>query len=277
MVIGGRDYSNALQIAVDHLKRSEDFRSEAYPDAGYKWKAPTIGYGTAYRYPSSGEPIRRGDTITEEQALNELLLSVLPTLEMIHNNVKTPLNDNQVAALISFTYNVGDQAFLDSTLLKKINEGDLESVSGEMSRWVYSNGQRIGGLEKRRRDDFALFNTPGDMRIDSTFSDIDSLARTASIAVADVASRVTQGVGNVVESLKSAISAGVPAEETPLDFPEEAMPEVERSQQRQKPYAERYKLMEWPGVTAPLSKQLQFIRQRVQAWEADRQMKDTED
>lgn len=64
--------------------------------------------------------------------------------------VKVDMNDYQRAALISFSYNIGVDAFKKSTLLKKINKGDFKGACKEMDRWVYDNGGYIQGLKNRR-------------------------------------------------------------------------------------------------------------------------------
>ena len=54
------------------------------------------------------------------------------------------------AALLSFTFNVGGQAFCASTLVRKLNAGDLAGACAELSRWVYARGRQLPGLVKRR-------------------------------------------------------------------------------------------------------------------------------
>ena len=54
------------------------------------------------------------------------------------------------AAITSFTYNVGAEAFKRSTMLKKINKGDLWDACQELDRWAYVGRMWVRGLANRR-------------------------------------------------------------------------------------------------------------------------------
>ncbi len=53
--------------------------------------------------------------------------------------VKVPLNENEKIALTSLIYNIGPNAFIKSTLLKKLNAGDKKGAADEFDRWIYKN------------------------------------------------------------------------------------------------------------------------------------------
>lgn len=61
------------------------------------------------------------------------------------------LQPKTIAALASFTFNVGETAFCQSTLVKKINAGHGAAACDEMLRWVYAKKQMIKGLKRRRQ------------------------------------------------------------------------------------------------------------------------------
>lgn len=60
------------------------------------------------------------------------------------------------AAVTSFAYNVGIDAFGRSTLLKKINRGDLYGACQELDRWVYVGRTYVQGLANRRESEKRL-------------------------------------------------------------------------------------------------------------------------
>lgn len=75
-------------------------------------------------------------------------------LNGVDRRVKVPIPDTTRAALVSFTFNVGEGALARSTLLRKLNAGDIVGACNELPRWVYGkvNGAqvRLRGLVKRR-------------------------------------------------------------------------------------------------------------------------------
>ncbi|HDY4931551.1 TPA: lysozyme [Yersinia enterocolitica] len=73
-----------------------------------------------------------------------------PVQRTVDAAVKVPLSKYQKAALYSFTYNVGQSAFTNSTLLKKLNTGDIKGACDELRRWVYAGGKPWKGLQNRR-------------------------------------------------------------------------------------------------------------------------------
>jgi len=64
--------------------------------------------------------------------------------------------DTRRAALGSFVYNVGSGAFATSTLLRKLNAGNVIGACAELSRWVYAGGRVLGGLVRRRAEEREL-------------------------------------------------------------------------------------------------------------------------
>jgi len=86
---------------------------------------------------------------------------------LIAEKVTVYLAQNQFDALVSFTFNVGNQAFLESTLLRKLNKGDYVGATAEFSKWCMGGKplHRIEGLARRReaeRREFAqgVYNLP---------------------------------------------------------------------------------------------------------------------
>jgi lysozyme len=60
--------------------------------------------------------------------------------------------------MASFTYNVGEDAFAKSTLLRLLNEGqNKDIVAKQFDRWVYAGGKVSPGLVKRRNAEKQVF------------------------------------------------------------------------------------------------------------------------
>lgn len=79
--------------------------------------------------------IPNGPPITQEEADADLRYNLNRFEMAINDGVKVGLEQHQYDALVSFAFNVGEGAFKTSTLLKKLNAGDYESVSDQFDRW----------------------------------------------------------------------------------------------------------------------------------------------
>lgn len=133
---------------IAHIKRFEGFRANAYKDPGSVNGLPiTIGYGQTKR---DGRLIKLGETITESEASIWLVAELTRIEAVVKRLVKVPLSAFQLGALVSFTYNVGDDAFAKSTLLKKLNAGNYDAVPSQLARWNKNDGKVMEGLTNRR-------------------------------------------------------------------------------------------------------------------------------
>ena len=72
--------------------------------------------------------------------------------------VRAPMTQCQFDALVSFVFNTGAQAFSCSTLLEKLNAGDMAGAAAEFPRWCFATGKRLPGLVARRAAEAALFS-----------------------------------------------------------------------------------------------------------------------
>jgi lysozyme len=104
---------------------------------------PTIGFGTT-------EGVKMGDTITPPRALQRALTNLEKFEGALRRCVKVPLHQYEYDVYVSLSYNIGENAFCGSTLVAKLNAEDYAGACAELSRWVYSGGQRIQGLVNRR-------------------------------------------------------------------------------------------------------------------------------
>jgi lysozyme len=84
----------------------------------------------------------------------------------VNNLVKVPLNQDQFDALVSFTFNLGADSLKNSTLLKKLNAGDLAGAAQEFQRWNKAKGRVLPGLTRRRACEALLFQSIPDRNFD---------------------------------------------------------------------------------------------------------------
>jgi len=133
---------------LEILKRFEGCKLKAYKDiVGIL----TIGYG------HTGKDVREGQTITQEEAEAILQKDLEKFVHGVKDLVKVSINENQLAALVVFAYNIGLNALSGSTLLKKLNAGDLQGASEQFIRWNKAGGKEVAGLTNRRNAERDLF------------------------------------------------------------------------------------------------------------------------
>ena len=143
---------NISKVGLDLIKSFEGCQLKAYKCPAGVW---TIGWGTTE--PINGIKPHEGMIITQQQA-DELLIKNLKGYENAVNKYVTYcINQNQFDALVSFAYNCGNGALKTSTLLKKLNAGDVQGAANEFLRWNKSNGKVLNGLTRRREAERKLF------------------------------------------------------------------------------------------------------------------------
>lgn len=148
------DKKEVVKKSVEIIKRFEQFKSKPYRCPG---GALTIGYG----FDMKRAKHRR---MSEHEASKHLKKLVLETESFIRSKVKNnKLTKNQMIALISFVYNIGEPSFENSTLLKLINKNKINRASKEFNRWVYVNSKhkkkRLNHLVVRRQIEKSIFTT----------------------------------------------------------------------------------------------------------------------
>lgn len=136
-------YSNE---AVEIIKHFEGFEAAAYRCPAGKW---TIGYG----HTLSVSPSMRISKDEGERLLRQDLQYLAP---LVAKELRT-VTQSQFDALVSFAFNVGLTKFKQSTLLKKLNAGDLSGAADEFPKWRKGGGKVLPGLVRRREAEKRLF------------------------------------------------------------------------------------------------------------------------
>lgn len=131
------------------IKAFEGCRLEAYQDQGGVW---TIGYGRTLG-------VKPGDVCIQLEADAWLLSDLAVAEKAVKRQVVVNLNENQLAALISFVYNCGAGNFERSTLLRCVNKHEWETAAKALMLWDKVNGVQNLGLVRRRAAESRLFLT----------------------------------------------------------------------------------------------------------------------
>ncbi len=140
------------------VKSFEGCVLNAYPDPATGGEPATVGWGHTS---AAGPPsVHMGMTITQAQADAFLEADLNAVAAKVQHVVTHPVTPNQFGALVSFTFNLGLGNLLKSTLLKKVNAGDMQGAAAEFSKWTLGNGHVMPGLVRRRVAEAKLFLTP---------------------------------------------------------------------------------------------------------------------
>jgi lysozyme len=133
------------------IKTFEGLRLTVYSD--------TAGFATI----GNGHKLKRGETLTSitlEQANSLFDVDVADTVNQFLPLIQVKLNQNQLDAILDFCFNLGVERFKTSTMLKMINQGDLDGAAKQFQLWVNVAGKVSTGLVKRRAFEATLFQTP---------------------------------------------------------------------------------------------------------------------
>jgi lysozyme len=125
------------------IESFEGLRLTSYQDSVGVW---TIGYGHT-------QGVAQGQTITQPQA-EAFLQQDLGVAEAAVNGHGLTLTDNQFAALVSFTFNLGGGN------LNKLLKNGLPAVPDRILLFDHAGGRQLPGLTRRRTAERALYLTP---------------------------------------------------------------------------------------------------------------------
>ena len=131
------------QAGLQLIESFEGLRLTSYQDSVGVW---TIGYGHT-------QGVHQGQTITQAQA-EAFLQQDLGVAEAGVNGHNLTLTDNQFAALVSFTFNLGA-----GNLNKLLSKGMAE-VPDRILLFDHAGGKQLPGLTRRRNAERALYLTP---------------------------------------------------------------------------------------------------------------------
>lgn len=146
--------SKVLSIGLALIRYFEGCRLKPYLcQAG----VPTIGFGSI-RYEDGMRVTLKDKPITLERAqfllMNDIRKIYLPTVMLLCPTLRSP---EQIAAILSWTYNLGGTNLKTSTMRRKILSEIWEDVPYELRKWNKAAGKVSKGLVKRRDAESALF------------------------------------------------------------------------------------------------------------------------
>lgn len=146
-------------VGFNLIKEHEGLRTKTYLDP---IGIPTVCYGHTGKYAKMG--IRY--SVAECDAI--LVEDIKVHKDGIEKCIKYDLNQNQWDAVTSFAFNIGVYGTCRSTMVRKINRGDITGAANEFPKWKYAGGKVWRGLVRRRAAERDLFLKPEDKVITNT-------------------------------------------------------------------------------------------------------------
>jgi lysozyme len=184
----------------------------------------TVGYGHVLK-DSNGQMLRGREGLARAKQIHKSI-SPEDADDLLHTDLISfeadvrrltqgvSLNENQFAALVSFTFNLGAGAFQRSTLRRHLLEGRFDLAADEFPKWVKgdTNGdgvrETLPGLVRRREAERQLF-----------LREVKPLTRSRTIAgAAGAATATTASVIAEVSDELARADAAVSATGTEIDI-----------------------------------------------------------
>jgi lysozyme len=124
----------------------EGYERLPYKDSGGVW---TDGFGNTH-------DVVPGKPVEVTAALMQLNKNTVSAQNAVNRCITSYISDQTFSAFVSFTYNVGNDAFCKSTLVKQYNAGNKHEACNQLKRWVYVAGVKNKGLINRREKESAM-------------------------------------------------------------------------------------------------------------------------
>jgi lysozyme len=154
------------------IQSFEGCRLRAYQDSGGVW---TVGFGHV-------DGVVEGQEIGQAQADRMFQQDVDRFAAGLNGLIRAPVSQDQFDALCSLAYNIGLGAFAQSTLLKLLNDGNMEAAAQQFMVWIHVAGTVSPGLVRRRAAEAALF-TRRDVMPKSIFASKTFWIQVVSVAI----------------------------------------------------------------------------------------------
>lgn len=130
-----------IAAAIVVVGAFEGYSATAYPDI---IGIPTICYGET-------KGVHLGDKATRAQCDEKLSSRLVEFNEGVSSCINVDLPDSRRVAFVSLAYNIGTAAFCKSTVVRKINAGDVAGSCDAILMWNKAGGSVRNGLTQRRK------------------------------------------------------------------------------------------------------------------------------
>jgi lysozyme len=78
-------------------------------------------------------------------------------LSKMLKSVSLLVTNNEFSAMLSLMFNIGTEAFKNSTLLRLFLAGEIDGAADEFLKWKFVQGKEEKGLLRRRKKERLIF------------------------------------------------------------------------------------------------------------------------
>lgn len=135
-----------ITAAIVVIGGFEGLRLNAYPDV---IGVPTICYGET-------KGVHLGDNKTKAQCDQMLSARLVEFNNGVNSCLSVDIPDSRRVAFVSLAYNIGTESFCKSTVVRRINAGDVAGSCDAILMWNKARGIVWPGLTKRRQKEREL-------------------------------------------------------------------------------------------------------------------------
>lgn len=159
---------NVSPELVEFVAAWEGFKPRPSPDPLVPgvWD---VGHGFVLTQPDRDHPvlgrcflpdgrINEFATITRDEARTVLEDELADYAEEVDAAIEPFVaSQNEFDACVSLAYNIGTRAFRESTLARKLREGNPFAAADEFQKWHRAGGRIVPGLLRRREAELRIF------------------------------------------------------------------------------------------------------------------------
>lgn len=213
-----------MKLSIDGLNFIIAFEGKLKPIGDGRYQSYRCPAGVWTIYTGCTEGVTQGLIVTEAEGQAMFAREMEKHERAVERLVTVALSQAQFDALVSFSYNAGAGALQSSTLLKKLNRGDVLGASNEFRQWTKAKNPKTGklvelpGLVRRRKAEAALFvsDLPESEAMPQAAVEVQPMSTgakvTAGLGAGTVATTAVQSVPAVPQSVPAvpqAVSDGI--------------------------------------------------------------------
>jgi lysozyme len=153
-----------------------------------------------------------GAKMSLDEAHRVLREDISPCVSCANRTIKVKVTQGQFDAVVDFIFNCGEGAWAKSSILRKLNRGDYVGARAALDLYVYSGGEKMRGLQRRRDAEQELWDTgngamPGDGEVIEHPAEVDHPITTPVHKSTEAITAAAQTIGGATGGASQTVDA----------------------------------------------------------------------